>query len=101
MGEWSELTLHSTRASIIRWTTLVSLSRPFSTVITRSLRPRIVLLLAESLEDRGSSSSGPDLRFCRASSSIDMERRISRFVSDWTRIASCFRSRYARMRVSR
>jgi hypothetical protein len=38
------LTRHSTRVSIIRWTAFVSLSSPFSTVITRNFRPMIVLL---------------------------------------------------------
>jgi hypothetical protein len=39
-----DITLHCSKASICRWTILVSLSNPFSTVICLSFFPLIVLL---------------------------------------------------------
>ena len=94
-----EHTLHSTSASTIFCTIFVSRNRPFSTVITRNFRPASVLLRCKLLLlFVGGGALLPRLRVLplvlrSISSSIACELRMSRLVSDWTRMASCLSSR--------
>ena len=98
-------TRQSTRESTILCTIFVSRNKPFSTVITRNFRPASVLLRWMPPADDCGGGFLPRLlrlpRLSSSSSSIAAELRMSRLFSDWTRIASCLRSRYARIRVSR
>ena len=86
-------TLHSTKASIMPCTTLISRNRPFSTVIDRSFLPEIVLHRLI-----GAAAGGFPERLLVVklltppSSSIEAEVRRSRLDSACTLIASCLRS---------